>query len=353
MATPLIATFGEVMLRLAPPALERLLQSPQLIATFGGGEANVAVALAQFSARSRFITVLPERNPIADGVVGELRRFGVETEHVVRAPGRMGIYFLEPGANQRPSKVFYDREYSAIALAKPGVIEWKRALADATWFHTTGITPAISAHAAEVTLEGVRAAREMGLQTSCDLNYRKNLWKWGKRASEVMPELLKLVDVCIANEEDCQKAINIHVDIDVESGSLEREKYAELAERVLATFPNLKILAITLRESKSASHNAWSACLHTGTGFLLSRKYEITHIVDRVGAGDTFAAGLIYALTHPGASGLSQLGGEAEALEFAVAASCLKHSLPGDFNRFTVEEVRALMQGSGSGRVER
>jgi 2-dehydro-3-deoxygluconokinase len=345
MATPLIATFGEVMLRLAPPAFERLLQSPRFIATFGGGEANVAVSLAQFSARSRFISVLPEGNPIADGLLGELRRFGVETEHIVRAPGRMGIYFLEPGANQRPSKVFYDREYSAMALAKSGSIDWKRALADATWFHTTGITPAISAHAAELTLEGLRAAREMGIQISCDLNYRKNLWKWGKAASEVMPELLKLVDVCIANEEDCQKAINIHVDIDVESGSLEREKYSELAERVLATFPNLKRLAITLRESKSASHNAWSACLHTKRDFLLSRKYEITHIVDRVGAGDTFAAGLIY--------GLSQLGSEAEALEFAAAASCLKHSLPGDFNRFTVGEVRALMQGSGSGRVER
>jgi 2-dehydro-3-deoxygluconokinase len=345
MTTPLIATFGEVMLRLAPPAFERLLQSPQLIATFGGGEANVAVSLAQFSAASRFISVLPERNPIADGLVGELRRFGIDTGSIVRAPGRMGIYFLEPGANQRPSKVFYDREYSAIALAKPGIIDWNRALAEVTWFHTTGITPAISANAAELTLQGLRTARGMGLQTSIDLNYRKNLWKWGKSAHEVMPELLKLADVCIANEEDCQKAINIHVDIDVESGSLEHEKYSELAERVLATFPNLKILAITLRESKSASHNAWSACLHTGSEFLLSRKYEITHIVDRVGAGDTFAAGLIY--------GLTKANEAAEALEFAVAASCLKHSLPGDFNRFTVEEVRALMQGSGSGRVER
>jgi 2-dehydro-3-deoxygluconokinase len=305
----------------------------------------VAVSLAQFSARSRFISVLPEGNPIADGLVGELRRFGVETEHIVRAPGRMGVYFLEPGANQRPSKVFYDREHSAMALATPGSIDWKNALADVTWFHTTGITPAISAHAAELAMEALRAARALGIQTSCDLNYRKNLWKWGKSASEVMPELLKLVDVCIANEEDCQKAINIHVDIDVESGSLEREKYSELAERVLATFPNLKTLAITLRESKSASHNAWSACLHSRRDFLLSRKYQITHIVDRVGAGDTFAAGLIY--------GLTRLDSAAEALEFAVAASCLKHSLPGDFNRFTVREVRALMQGSGSGRVER
>jgi 2-dehydro-3-deoxygluconokinase len=345
MSAPLVATFGEVMLRLAPPGFERLLQSPYLLATFGGGEANVAVALAQFSALSRFITILPESNPIADALLGELRRFAVDTTYVVRAPGRMGTYFLEGGANQRPSRVLYDREYSAIAIAKPSLIDWKIALQGATWFHTTGITPAISACAAELVLEALRMAREMGLQTSCDLNYRKNLWKWGKLATEVMPELLKLVDVCIANEEDCQNAINIHVDIDVESGILERDKYAELADRVLATFPNLKILAITLRESKSASHNAWSACLHTRKEFLLSRRYEITHIVDRVGSGDTFAAGLIYGLTHFDSSG--------EALEFATAASCLKHSLPGDFNRFSTAEVRALMKGSGSGRVER
>jgi 2-dehydro-3-deoxygluconokinase len=345
MPAPLIATFGEVMLRLAPPAFERLLQSPELIATFGGGEANVAVALAQFSAATRYLTVLPDRNPVADAVIGELRRFGVETDHIVRGPGRMGIYFLEPGANQRSAKVFYDREHSAMALAEPGSIDWKSALLGATWLHTTGITPAISASAAELALEGLRAAREMGLRTSCDLNYRKNLWKWGKSAGEVMPELLKLIDVCIANEEDCQKAIGIHVDIDVESGSLEREKYRELTERVLAAFPNLTMVAITLRESKSASHNVWSACLHTGKQFLLSRTWDITHIVDRVGAGDSFAAGLIYGLTH--------LDDAAEALEFGVAASCLKHSLPGDFNRFTAEEVRTLMQGSGSGRVER
>ena len=333
------------MLRLAPPGFERLLQSPHLIATFGGGEANVAVALAQFSTPSRFLTVLPDANPVAAAVVGELRRFGVDTAHIVHAPGRMGIYFLEPGANQRASRVFYDREHSSIALAKPGVIDWNVALAGATWFHISGITPAISASAAELSLEALRGARSLGLEVSCDLNFRKNLWKWGKPACEVMPELLQLVDVCIANEEDCQKAINIHVDIDVESGSLEREKYAELAARVLATFPSLKAVAITLRESKSASHNAWSACLATGQEFLLSRRYEITHIVDRVGAGDSFAAGLIYGLAHGDPP--------VEALEFAVAASCLKHSLPGDFNRFSIEEVRALMRGSGSGRVER
>jgi 2-dehydro-3-deoxygluconokinase len=342
---PVVATFGEVMVRLTPPGFERFLQSPQFIATFGGAEANVAVSLAQFGASSRCITVLPHHNFIADALIGELRRYGVDASHIVRAPGRMGIYFVEAGANQRPSRVLYDREGSAIALAKPGIIDWKSVLEGATWFHTTGITAAISASAAELVLEGLHAAREMGIQISCDLNYRKNLWKWGKPASEVMPELTKLIDICIANEEDCQKALNMHVDIDVESGSLEREKYEELSERVLATYPNLKMLAITLRESESASYNRWSACLHTRDGFLLSRKYEITHIVDRVGAGDSFAAGLIYGLTH--------LQSQQEALEFAVAASCLKHSIPGDFNRFAADEVQALISGGGSGRVER
>lgn len=341
----MIATFGEIMLRLTPPGFERFLQSPQFIATFGGGEANVAVSLAQFGAGSRYITVLPPANPIADAFIGELRRFGVDPSEIVRAPGRMGIYFVEAGANQRPSKVVYDREYSAIALAKPGTVDWRKALNGVNWLHVTGITPAISASAAELTIEGLRVARELGIHVSCDLNYRKNLWKWGKPAAEVMPELLKLADTCVANEEDCQKAINIHVDIDVESGSLEREKYAELGERVLATFPNLKRIAITLRESKSASHNGWSACLHTGKEFLLSRQYQITHIVDRVGAGDSFAAGLIY--------GLNCFPSPLEALEFAVAASCLKHSVPGDFNRFTAEEVLSLVKGGGSGRVQR
>jgi len=343
---PLVATFGEVMLRLTPPGFERLLQSPQLQATFGGGEANVAVSLGQFGAESRFITVLPEANAIADAFIGELRRFGVDAGQIVRGKGRMGVYFVEAGANQRPAKVLYDRGHSAIALAKPGSIHWHKALHGATWFHITGITPAISASAAELALESLHAARSQGITISCDLNYRKNLWKWGKPANEVMPELVKLVDICIANEEDCQKCINVHVDIDVESGSLERQKYQELCERVLATYPNLKMLAVTLRESRSASHNGWSACLHDGAAFLLSKQYEITHIVDRVGGGDSFAAGLIYGLTH--GSTVPQ-----EALEFAVAASCLKHSIPGDFNRFTVEEVKALLSGGGSGRVQR
>jgi 2-dehydro-3-deoxygluconokinase len=343
--TPLIATFGEIMLRLAPPGFERFLQSPQFVATWGGGEANVAVSAAQFGAQTRYITVLPETNPIADAFVGELRRFNVDATEIVRGPGRLGIYFVETGANQRPSKVVYDREHSAISVAKPGSIDWKKALRDVTWFHTTGITPAISESAAALALEAVKTAKELGAKVSIDLNFRKNLWRWGKKAHEVMPDLMQYADVCIANEEDCQKCLNIHVDIDVESGKLEHELYKELSERVLAAYPKLKTLAITLRESKSASHNGWSACLHDRNNFLLSKHYEITHIVDRVGGGDSFAAGLIFGLTH--------LNTEQEALEFAVAASALKHSIPGDFNRFTAEEVLSLVRGGGSGRVQR
>ncbi|MGA2598267.1 MAG: sugar kinase [Bryobacteraceae bacterium] len=342
---PLVISFGETMLRLAPPGFERFLQSPQFVATFGGGEANVAVAVAQFGMPARYVTVLPPNNSIADGLIGELRRFGVDTSQVVRGTGRMGIYFVEAGANQRASKVVYDRENSAIALAKPGDIDWSKAFDGGTWFHITGITPAISQSAADLSIESVGAARERGLTVSCDLNYRKNLWKYGKAAKEVMGELFRYVDVGIANEEDCQAALGIQADVDVHSGTLEAGEYRRLAEKVLDAYSNLKMLAITLRESRSASHNGWSACLHDRSEFLVSRHYEITHIVDRVGGGDSFAGGLIF--------GLNALSGHREALEFAVAASCLKHSIPGDFNRFTREEVLQLVQGGGSGRVQR
>ena len=257
----------------------------------------------------------------------------------------MGVYYVEAGANQRPSKVVYDRDSSSIALAKPGDIDWDSVLDGAGWFHITGITPALSATAAALSLESVRRAREKGLTVSCDLNYRKNLWKYGKSAAEVMRELVKFVDIGIANEEDCQMALGIKSESDVHSGKLEVAEYRKMAEKVVTEFPNLKALAITLRESKSASHNGWSACLHNGKDFLMSRHYEITHIVDRVGGGDSFAAGLIY--------GLQSLASHQEALEFAVAASCLKHSIPGDFNRFTVDEVKGLLKGDGSGRVQR
>lgn len=338
-------TFGEIMLRLGPPGFERFLQSPQFVATFGGGEANVAVAVATFGLPARYVTLLPPGNPIADGVIAELRRFGVDTSQIVRAPGRMPVYYVETGANQRPSKVVYDREYSSVALAKPGDVNWDAAFEGCGWFHITGITPALSASAADLAREAVRAAREKGITVSCDLNYRKNLWKWGQPASAVMRELVRYVDVAIANEEDCQMALGIQAGVDVHSGKLEREQYAALTSKVLEEFPNLKTIAVTLRESKSASHNGWSACLHDGKTFLVSRHYEITHIVDRVGGGDSFAGGLIY--------GLQTMGGAQEALEFAVAASCLKHSIPGDFNRFSVDEVKQLLKGGGSGRVQR
>jgi 2-dehydro-3-deoxygluconokinase len=338
-------TFGEIMLRLAPPGFERFLQSPQFVATFGGGEANVAVALAGFGWPAAYVTVLPPNHPIADAAIGELRRFGVDTTRVVRARGRMPVYYVETGANQRPSKVVYDRDNSAIALAKPGDIDWDRVFDGAGWFHITGITPALSASAAELSNQAIRKAREKGLTVSCDLNYRKNLWKYGKTAAEVMRELVKFVDVAIANEEDCQMALGIQTNVDVHSGKLDREQYRGLAEKVLHEFPNLKMIAITLRESFSASHNGWSACLANNKEFLTSRHYDITHIVDRVGGGDSFAGGLIF--------GLQTLGSHQEALEFAVAASCLKHSIPGDFNRFTVDEVQALVKGGGSGRVQR
>jgi 2-dehydro-3-deoxygluconokinase len=345
MMTKTTVTFGEIMLRLAPPGFERFLQSPHFAATFGGGEANVAVALAGFGLPAAFVTVLPQKNAIADAAIGELRRFGVDTSGVVRGQGRMGIYFLEAGANQRPSRVLYDREFSAIALAESGDINWDLVFQSAVWFHITGITPAISATAADLALESVRRARQKGIMVSCDLNYRKNLWKWGKPAVAVMTELMKSVDVAIANEEDVQMALRIKADVDVHSGELDREQYEKLTAKVLAEFPNLKAIAITLRESRSASRNGWSACLNDREHFMVSRAYDITHIVDRVGTGDSFAAGLIY--------GLQRLSTHADALEFAVAASCLKHSIPGDFHRCRVEEVEALLRGGGSGRVQR
>ena len=338
-------TFGELMLRLTPPGFERILQTPQFVATFGGGEAKVAVGLAALGLDPFYVTVFPPNNPIADAAIAELRRAGVDTTRIVRGKGRMGVYYLETGANQRPSKVVYDREGSAIALAKTGDIDWDRALEGAGWFHITGITPAISATAAALSLEAVQQASRKGLTVSCDLNYRKNLWKWGRPAVDVMREIVPHVDIAIANEEDVQMALGIAAAVDVNSGKLDQGSYEKLTGEVLAQFPNLKAIAITLRESRSASHNGWSACLNDRKEFAVSRQYEITHIVDRVGGGDSFAAGLIY--------GLQTIPSHRDALEFAVAASCLKHSIPGDFFRFTADEVRALLKGGGSGRVQR
>ena len=341
-----IVTLGEIMLRLKSPALERFFQSPSLEATFGGGEANVAVSLANYGMDAAFVTALPN-NAIGEACLRDVRSFGVDVSNIKMMDGRMGIYFLETGSNQRPSKVVYDRADSCIAKAPVDTFDWKKIFDGATWFHITGITPAISQSAADLSLAAVKAAKEMGVTVSCDLNYRKNLWKYGKEAKEVMSELTKYVDVAIANEEDFQKSLGLKAESqgDVEDGALNIENYKAIASLAMQTYPNIKRVAITLRESKSANHNDWSACLYNGKDFFLSRKYAITDIVDRVGGGDSFGGGLIY--------GLNTYADEKTALEFAVAASCLKHTILGDYNRVSVSEVESLMKGSGTGRVQR
>ena len=337
-------TFGEIMLRLKAFGYERFFQSPLLEATFGGGEANVAVSLANYGQDVYYVTVLP-KNVIGDKCVEELRRFNIDTSRIVRGEGRMGIYFLEAGANQLPSKVVYDRDATSISRAGIGSIDWDKTFECINWYHITGITPAISQSLADLSIESVRVARQKGLTVSCDLNYRKNLWKYGKKAPEVMGELAKYVDVAIANEEDCQKSLGIQVETHVTSGSLDIDKYKLITEKILELYPDMKMIGITLRESHSADANGWAACLNDRSNFYLSKKYEINDIIDRVGGGDAFSGGLIY--------GLNTFDSKQDALEFAVAASCLKHSIPGDFNRVTVDDVNKLRLGDASGRVQR
>jgi len=337
-------TLGEIMLRLKTPGHERFFQSPCFEATFGGGEANVAVALAQYGLDAAFVTALPD-NEVADACIRELRGFGVDVSGIRRSGDRMGIYYLEAGANQRPSKVVYDRAGSSICAAGPDDFDWDAIFAGCEWFHITGITPALSPSAAAMSLAAVQAAKRLGVTVSCDFNYRGKLWKYGKTAPEVMAGLVKYVDVGIANEEDCQKSLGVTVDVDVASGDLDTAKYEALSARMMEVFPNLTHMAITLRESRSADRNGWSACLRDADGFRLSRHYEINDIVDRVGGGDSFASGLI--------AGLNLFTDTQQSLEFAVAASCLKHSILGDFNRVSVDEVTRLMGGDGSGRVQR
>jgi len=337
-------SFGEIMLRLKPPGVERFFQSSLFEATFGGGEANVAVSLANYGCDSVYLTVLP-KNQLGDACLQELRRWGVDVSRILKGSGRMGVYYLEGGANQLPSKVIYDRADSAIALAKPGDIDWDAAFDGIDWFHITGITPAISATAMELSLESVKEAKKRDIKVSCDLNFRNNLWKYGKAAPEVMTILAEYVDVAIANEEDVQKSLGITADVEVEHGNLDRAKYKVLSDEVLARYPNMKMIAITLRESKSADSNGWAACLNDRKSFYESKYYEINDIIDRVGGGDAFSAGLVY--------GLNNYTNHQQALEFAVAASCLKHSISGDFNRVSVSDVEKLMGGDGSGRVLR
>lgn len=338
-------TFGEIMLRLKSPEHERFFQSPLLEATFGGGEANVAVSLSMFGEHACFVTALPD-NAIGQSAVAELRKHGVDTSCInMTKGGRVGIYYLETGADQRPSLVVYDRADSAVAKAQPSDFDFDSIMKDAAWFHVTGITPAVSQNCADCALEAMKAAKKAGAKVSIDLNYRKKLWKYGKSAVEVMRELTKYADVIIANEEDIQKCLGIEACVDVSKGKLDKQSYKVLTDQVKQQFPNVECVAVSLRESHSADHNGWGAALNGKTGFYLSKHYEITDIIDRVGGGDSFAAGIIY--------GLSKYTDEQYALDFAVAASALKHTIPGDFNLTRLSEVETLAKGDGSGRVQR
>ena len=341
-----VITFGEVMLRLAAPGNERFIQSPLLSATFGGGEANVAVSLANYGIPVSFVTRLPA-NDLGMACIKELRGLGVGTEHIVSGGERMGIYFLETGAVNRASKVIYDRSHSALSEIEPGMIDWDHLFEDAGWFHWTGITPAVSESAALVCREAIDAASRNGLTVSTDLNYRKKLWKWGKTAREVMPDLVQGCDIILGNEEDAAMALDIHPDgVDVTKGEVEAEAYLSVSKKIMELVPRCKKVITTLRGSISASHNTWSGVLYDGSKLYRAPEYDITHMVDRVGGGDSFMGGLIY--------GLLTYGDDVQsALDFAVAASSLKHTIYGDYNRVTIAEVEKLMGGDASGRVTR
>ncbi len=340
-----VVTFGEIMMRLAPPGFLRFGQARSFDVIYGGGEANVAVSLANYGIPVDYVTRLPE-NDLGEACIQFVRQYGVGVGKIVRGGDRLGIYFLETGAVQRGSKVIYDRANSALATIAPGMVDWRHVFADAGWFHWTGITPAISEGAAAVCLEAVQTAKDMGLTVSCDLNYRRKLWKWGKQPDEVMPELVKYTDIAVGNEEDAEKSLGIKApDTDVTAGKVEAAAYRYVCEEMARSFPHLQAIAITLRGSLSASHNTWSAVLWQDDDFYVGPKYDVTHIVDRVGGGDSFVGGLIY--------GLQTYESPQAVLNFAVAASCLKHTIVGDFNLVTVAEVEKLMGGDTSGRVSR
>ena len=342
-----VVTFGEIMLRLATPAYLRFSQTDTFSATFGGGEANVAVSLANYGVEVDFVTRLPQ-NDIAASCVAELRKRNVGVSNIVYGGERLGIYFLETGAVARPSKVVYDRAHSSISTIECGMIDWDKVFEGADWFHWTGITPAISASAAEVCLEACKAANERGITVSCDLNFRKNLWKYGKTAAEVMPALVECCDVILGNEEDAEKVFGIKpegFDVTATEGKVDSAAFRSVCEQLMARFPRAKKVIITLRGSINANHNTWGGVLFDGETLYESPRYDITHIVDRVGGGDSFMGGLIY--------GLREYKDDERALNFAVAASCLKHTIYGDFNLVTVAEVENLMKGDGSGRVSR
>ena len=341
-----IVTFGEIMLRLATPDHQRFCQVTSFNSSFGGGEANVAVSLANFGLDSEFVTRLP-LNDLGRAVVMELKKHSVKTDNIIFGGDRLGIYFLETGAVSRPSKVIYDRAYSSVSNIKPGMIDWGLVFRDACWFHWTGITPAISVGAADTCQEAIKKAKSMGLTVSCDLNYRKNLWKWGREAGEIMPGLLQYSDIILGNEEDAEKIFSIKSGKgEVSAGNIKGSDYESVCKNLKSRFPGAQKIIITLRGSINADHNTWSGILYNGSEFFEAPVYQITHIVDRVGSGDSFMGGLIYGL-------LSFPDNDRKALNFAVAASCLKHTIHGDFNMVTVSEVERLMSGDSSGRVIR
>ncbi len=341
-----IVTFGEIMLRLATPHYLRFGQTDNLVVTFGGGEANVAVSLANYGIPVDFVTRLP-KNDIGRVCMMDLRKHGVGTNNIVWGGERLGIYFVETGAVSRGSKVVYDRAHSAVSEIEPGMIDWEKVFDGAKWFHWTGITPAISQNAADVCLEAIKKANELGVTVSCDLNYRKNLWKYGKSAGEVMPDLVAGTDIILGNEEDAEKVLGIKPEgVDVTGGHVEGAAYESVSKQIMERFPRCKKVITTLRGSVNANHNTWSGVLWDGKKLFEAPTYQITHIVDRVGGGDSFMGGLIYGL-------LTYEGNDQKALNFAVAASCLKHTIYGDFNQVTVDEVEKLMAGDASGRVAR
>ena len=342
-----VVTFGEIMLRLATPEHLRFRQARSFNATFGGGEANVAVSLANYGIDVDYVTRLPQ-NELGAACAAELRSFGVGTSNIVYGGERLGIYYLETGAVARPSKVVYDRAHSSAATVERGMIDWEQVLAGADWFHWTGITPAISASAAEVCLDACRAANRLGVKVSCDLNYRKNLWKYGKTAAEVMPALVECCDVILGNEEDAEKVFGIKpegFDAASTQGEVDAAAFRSVCTQLMARFPRAKKVVITLRGSINADHNTWGGVLFDGETLYRSPRYDITDIVDRVGGGDSFMGGLIY--------GLVTYDDDQRALNFAAAASALKHTIYGDFNMVSVAEVENLMKGDGSGRVAR
>jgi len=341
-----VVTFGEIMLRLATPDYLRFSQSNTLTATFGGGEANVAVSLANYEIPVDFVTRLP-KNDIGRACKMDLQKYGVGVENIIFGGERLGIYFLETGAVSRGSKVVYDRANSAVSEIKPGMINWEKVFEGAGWFHWTGITPAVSQGAADVCLEAIKKANELGITVSCDLNYRKNLWKYGKTAGDIMPELVAGTDIILGNEEDAHMVLGIKPEgVDVKGGHVEGAAYESVSKKIMERFPRCKKVITTLRGSVNANHNSWSGVLWDGEKLFEAPTYQITHIVDRVGGGDSFMGGLIYGL-------ITYEGDDQKALDFAVAASCLKHTIYGDFNQVTVDEVEKLMGGDASGRVAR